>query len=100
MRTFGGVVLDHAGTKGNQTTQVIGVAETAAGARSGGSDTSFYFMKFGGQWLTGLQKESPKRLFDAVTDDGVTHRVVFEWPVGLMSFNTRAIGRVRGIKPF
>jgi hypothetical protein len=96
--TFDGVALVWAGTKGDQVTEIIpSDAETAAGARIGGTDTSYYVVKFGYPYIQGLQMAPPKRIFDDICDDGVTHRVVFEWPVGLSVMNTRAIVRIRGI---
>ncbi len=45
-----------------------------------------------------MQMHEPRRIFDDITDDGVTHRVVFEWPVGLMVFHDKSVVRMRNVK--
>lgn len=98
---FAGVTMMFAGTKGDQSTEIVGNAETNnGGARTGGTASSLYIVKFGMPNLIGLQMGAPERTFDDITDDGVTHRTVFEWPVGLATFDNRSIVRVSGIKPF
>ncbi len=97
--TFMGIPMDWAGTEGDQTTQVITNTETDAGAPTGSSRTSFYFIRFGHPYLQGIQMEAPRRTFDGMTDDGVTHRIVFQWPVGLSTFQNKSIVRYRGVVP-
>lgn len=97
--TFAGVPIMFAGTKGDQSTEIIGNAETNAGVRTGGSATSLYVVKWGMPNVIGLQMGSPERTFDDITDDGVTHRTVFEWPVGLATFDNRSMVRISGIVP-
>ena len=41
----------------------------------------------------------PKRIYDDIINDGVTHRTVFEWPVGLSKFHIKAVVRLRGVIP-
>lgn len=99
VQTFMGVRMDWAGTQGDQTTQVITNTETAAGARTGGTNTSFYFIRFGASYVQGIQMHEPRKIFDDIIDDGVTRRAVFEWPVGLTTFHQKSIVRLRGITP-
>jgi len=94
---FAGIPVMWAGTKGDQSTEIIPVTETAAGARTGGSDTSYYFVQLGHPYVQGMQMRPPQRLYDGVISDGVTRRVVFQWPVGLRMSNNRAVVRLRGI---
>lgn len=99
VKSFMGIRLDWAGTIGDQSTQVITNTETAAGARTGGANTSFYFIRFGGSYVQGLQMHEPRKIFDDIIDDGVTRRVVHEWPVGLKMFHNKSVVRLRGITP-
>ena len=98
VKTFGGTRIDFIGTKADQTTQIITTTEDPGDA--GNDSTSFYFVRFARPYLTGIQLNPPERVFDDLTDDGVTHRVVFEWPLGLASKHKRAIVRLTNIKPF
>lgn len=95
IRMFNGIPVMWAGTKGDQTTEIITSTEDPG---DGGNDaTSFYFVKFGERDLTGLQMNAPEKIYDAVISDGVTHRTVFEWPVGLASFHKRSIVRLKDV---
>ena len=98
IKSFMGIPIEWAGTQGDQSTPIITNTETAAGARTGGNTTSFYFIRFGKPYVTGMQMHEPKRIFDGITDDGVTHRVVFQWPVGLLQFHDKAVVRYRNVK--
>ncbi len=96
---FRGIPIMEAGTKGDQTTQIITSTETNAGASTGGTATSFYFVRFGKQHVQGWQMHEPKRIYDDIINDGVTHRTVFEWPVGLTKFHIKSVVRLRGVIP-
>ncbi len=96
---FRGMPFMEAGTKGDQTTQIITSTETNAGASTGGTATSYYFIRFGLQHVQGWQMHEPKRIYDDIINDGVTHRTVFEWPVGLSKFSIKSIVRLRGVVP-
>lgn len=98
VKTFGGTRIDFIGTKADQSTQIITTSEDPGDA--GNDSTSFYFVRFARPYLTGIQMNAPERVFDDLTDDGVTHRVVFEWPLGLSAKHKRAIVRLTNIKPF
>lgn len=100
IESFAGAPMTFAGTKGDQSTEVIPNTEADDGdTRTGGDTTSYYVMKFGMPNIVGIQMHSPERIFDDITDDGVTHRVVFEWPVGLATFDNRSHVRISGVKP-
>lgn len=95
--TFRGTPIMFAGTKGDQTTEIITSSEDPG---DGGNDaTSFYFVKFGERNLAGLQMNAPEKIYDQVVNDGVTHRVVWEWPVGLHAWHRRSIVRVSKVVP-
>ena len=91
---YDGVPISWAGTLGDQTTEILGSAETKSG---GSGETSFLFVKWGEPWVHGLQLHEPERIFDDITDDGVTRRVVFEWPVGLSVLHRRSAVRLFGV---
>ncbi|KKN77072.1 hypothetical protein LCGC14_0364110 [marine sediment metagenome] len=96
---FRGMPFEEAGTTGDQTTQIITSTETNAGASTGGTATSFYFIRFDKQHIQGWQMHEPRRIYDDIINDGVTHRTVFEWPVGLSSFAIKSVVRLRGVVP-
>ncbi len=96
---YRGIEVIEAGTKGDQTTQIITSTETNAGAKTGGTATSWYFVRFGKSHVQGWQMHEPKRIYDDIINDGVTHRTVFEWPVGLSKFHIKSVVRLRGVIP-
>ena len=99
--TFNGIPVVHVGTKGDQSTQIITNTENFTGSPiTGGTATSFYLVRWGEPYTTGIQMNAPERIFDGILDDGVTHRVVFEWPVGLAFFHKRSVVRISGVTPF
>lgn len=91
--TYRGVPFAFAGKKADQSTQIITKAEGT------GTETSFYFVKTGGEYVKGIQMAAPQRIFDDVTDSGVTHRIVFQWPVGLSSKHDHSVVRLRNVTP-
>lgn len=94
---YKGVTIDYAGTKADQSTEIITSTEDPG---DGSSDsTSFYFTKLGHPYVQGIQLHEPQKIYDQVITDGVTHRTVFEWPVGLTMFHKKGITVVRNIKP-
>jgi len=93
---YSGIPILDVGTKGDQSTQIITNTETVG---TSSATTSFYFIRLGKQYLTGIQMHEPRRIFDDITDDGVTHRVVFEWPVGLATFHNKSIVHLKGVIP-
>lgn len=100
VQMYRGFPIIYMGTKGDQSSEIITDTETAAGARTGGTNTSYYFVKFGGPTnVVGLQMNQPERIFDDVIDDGVTRRTVFEWAVGLAVLQQKSVVRLRGVKP-
>lgn len=94
---FRDIPLAWAGTKGDQSTEIITSSEDPGDA--GNDATSFYFIRFGDRHLSGLQMNAPEKIYDQVISDGVTHRTVFEWPVGLSSFHKRSVVRIKDVVP-
>ena len=96
---FRGMPFMEAGTKGDQTTQIITSTEDNAGEGTSSTRTSFYFIRFDKQHIQGWQMHEPQRIYDDIINDGVTHRTVFEWPVGISSFAIKSVVRLRGVIP-
>jgi hypothetical protein len=93
--TYRGIPFAFAGKKADQSTQIITDTEDPG---DGGSDsTSFYCIKLGGPYVKGIQLAEPARIFDDVTDSGVTHRVVFQWPLGLSMKHDHSVTRLFGV---
>jgi hypothetical protein len=98
--SFMGVPILRAGTKADQSTSIITATETDDGTATTGADnTSFYIMKLGGDHVHGMQMGSPETPLDRLIDDGVTHRVVFQWKVGIGAWNKRSVVRYYGVDP-
>ena len=92
--TYDGTPIAWAGTLGDQSTEIIKSNETKSG---GTGETSYVFLRWGEPYVHGLQMHAPERIFDDITDDGVTRRVVFEWPVGLSVLHRRSMVRLYGV---
>lgn len=94
---YKGVPIDWAGTKADQSTEIITATEDPGDA--GNDSTSFYFVKFGRPYVEGIQLHSPERVFDGILNDGVTHRTVIEWPVGIAMKHNKGVVRLSNVKP-
>ncbi len=95
IRSYRGARIVDVGTKGDQTTKIITSAEVEGSATT---CTSFYFVRLGvNEHLGGLQLHAPKIVWDGVKDDGVTKRVVVEWPCGIALWHPRSVARLKGI---
>ncbi len=92
---YKGIPVDYAGKKADQSTEIITTTEDPGDA--GNDSTSFYFLRMGHPYIQGVQLHEPKRVFDEILNDGVTHRTVFEWPVGLTAFHKKSITRLNNI---
>ena len=84
---------------GTQSTYIISSTETANGsADTGATYTSLYAVRYGKNSFSGWQFEPLKPSGPEKLPNGVTYRLVFDWAVGLWQPNTRAVGRLFGIK--
>ena len=95
--TYKGIPIDYAGTKADQSTQSITSTEDPGDA--GNDSTSMYFVKLGHPYVQGIQLHAPQRVYDEIINDGVTHRTVFEWPVGITMFHNKGVTRLTNFKP-
>jgi len=97
---FMGVPIVRAGTKADQSTSIITATESDDGTATTGADnTSFYIMRLGEPYVHGMQIGGPETPLDRLIDDGVTHRVVFQWKVGIGAWNKRSVVRYYGVDP-
>jgi len=96
--TYKGIPIVDAGFKSDDTTKIIGNAETTNGsALTGGSATSIYAVKLGSEFLTGWQ-EYPLEVNDlGLLNDGVFYRTVIDWVVGIAVSNPRSVARLYGV---
>jgi len=93
---FRGIPILWAGTLGNQTTEIITSTEDPG---DGGNDaTSYYFCRLGSNHVRGIQLAPIKKIYDQVTSDAITHRIAFDWYVGLRS-NKRSAVRLSKVVP-
>lgn len=92
----GGPKLIDIGYKGDQTTRIIGNAESTTGAPSGGTLTSIYAVKFGLDYLTGWQLEEPQVIDHQKA--ALQREVVVDWYTGLFITNPRSIARLYRIQ--
>jgi len=100
INTFANVPFYRAGTKADQSTKIITATESDDGTATTGADnTSFYIMRLGEPYVHGLQQGVPTTPLDRIIDDGVTHRVVFQWKVGIGAWNKRSVVRLFGVDP-
>lgn len=81
------------GLKADQSTRVI-TTETVNSVAC----RPVFFLKIGHPYITGIQQyavevDPPKKL-----DDGVTFRVVIDWPVGIHHVHNRSISKLAGVR--
>lgn len=97
---YAGVPFIRAGTKADQSTKIITATESDDGTSTTGADnTSFYIMRLGDPYVHGMQIGKPDTPLDRLIDDGVTHRIVFQWKVGIGAWNKRSVVRYFNVNP-
>jgi hypothetical protein len=93
---YGSIPLYDIGVQADQTTQIIGNAETQGSAVDA---TSIYALKYGSEaFLGGLQEYALR-----VTDFGEletkpVYRTRVDWPIGLATWHPRCIARMVGLR--
>jgi len=96
----GGPAIVEAGTTNplDLTSQVIGDVENVNGAAlSGGTGTSIYAIKFGGEYLNGWQEYGLDVNEVGWLENGLTYRVVVDWTPGIYMVSPFSLGRIYGI---
>lgn len=96
VESYGPAQIMDVGVKGDQSTLIIGNAETEGTATDA---TSIYIVRFDvAQYLWGIQ-EHPIRVKDiGELESKPAVRTRVEWPVGLAQVNKRAIVRLKGLR--
>ena len=93
----GGPWIYDLGTQADQATEIIGNAENLAGsALLGGTATSLYAMRTGGNYLSGMQLYGLDVQRIGLLESGVAYRTVIDWPVGIKFVNPRSVARLTG----
>lgn len=85
----GGPMILDIGYKADQTTKIMTDDEGATGLQGGGTKTSLFFLKFGDEYLTGVQKKSGLTSFEWQT--GVLKHVELDWAAGIFITNPRSV---------
>lgn len=88
-----GIKWYNTGYKADQSTKIIGT-ETVNSVNC----RPVYFLKTGKPYVHGIQQYSMDIVGPFRTDDGVTHRVTVDWPVGLHHVHNRSISRLSGVR--
>jgi hypothetical protein len=93
----GGPWIYDLGTQADQATEIITNTENlAASALTGGTATSLYAMRTGGNFLSGMQLYGLDVQRIGLLESGVAYRTVIDWPIGIKHVNPRAIARLTG----
>ncbi len=87
------------GYKADQSTRIITVTETSAGAAGASTFSSIYAVNYGEDHLFGWQFEplAPKDI-GLIGNAGTIYRVLIDWAFGLMNMHTRSMARLYDIK--
>lgn len=86
------------GYKSDGSTMIIGNVELTDGtAKTGGTATSLYAVKFGEKFLMGLQLYGIDVQDQGLLESGVAYRTVIDWPLGIMAVNPRSFAQLSGV---
>lgn len=97
-KTYKGARFIDMGLKYDESTRIIGNAETAAGtALTGGGCTSMYAIKVGKENFTAWQEYSLTVHAPELQSNKVTYKSVIDWIVGLAIVHPRSVARLYGI---
>lgn len=93
-----GPIIRDLGVKADQTTKIIGNVETLDGtALTTGTATSIYAVKFGEDYLQGINLGDVDVNDIGMLENGVGYRTVIDWFVGLFYVNPRSFARLSGL---
>lgn len=76
---------------GAQTLPILGDAETAFTALTGGAVSSMYCVRFGEPYVAGWCQEMPSAEDVGLTEDRINYRTVVRWSPGLYIVNPRSV---------
>ena len=97
---YGNTRLVDIGVKADQTSDIIPVIESTAGAATGGVASSIYAVKFGVGDLTWGIQQYPIEVEDlGQLESKPVYRTRVDWPLGLATVDPRSVGRLFNFKP-
>ena len=86
----GGPKVIYAGKKYDQSTEILGDAESTYTALSGGATSSMYCVRFGAPYVEGWAQEKPQATDVGLTEDQVNYRTVVRAALGLFMTSPRS----------
>ena len=86
---MGGAKIAQAGYKVDQSTQILGDAESSFTALTGGSDSSMYCVHFGEPYVAGWAMKMPTAEDVGLLEDRVNYRTVVDGSIGLYVVSPR-----------
>jgi hypothetical protein len=92
----GGAKVMDAGYRYDQSTAILGDAETALTALSGGAVSSMYCVRFGEPYISGWCQEMPTAEDVGLTEDRVNYRTVVRFSPGLFMTSPRSAALAYG----
>lgn len=93
-----GPIIRDAGLKSDQVTNIITNVELLDGtALTGGTGTSIYAVKYGEDYLQGINLGDVDTNNIGLLENGVSYRTVIDWFVGITYVNPRSFARLSGI---
>lgn len=83
-----------AGVKVDQTTTIVATDSSVASTAC----RPFYFVRLGDPYIQGIQEYPMEVSQSFQLDDGVTFRVVIDWPVGIRHVHPRSAAQLLGVQ--
>lgn len=100
VNTYGpnGPKLYDIGYQADQSTKIVGNVETTDGtAKTGGTATSAFAVRFGKRFLMGLELYGIDAQDMGLLENGHAYRTVVDWPIGLYLVHPRSIAQLSGV---
>jgi hypothetical protein len=92
----GGPKIIDVGYKYDQSTAILGDAETSYTSLTGGAVSSMYCVRFGDPYVTGWCQEKPNAEDVGMTEDRVNFRTVVRWSPGIFMSSPRSAALAYG----
>lgn len=90
---YDGTLFYDMGVQSDQTSKIVST-DTVGGQAC----RRCYFGRFGRPYLQGIQEYPLETEGPFMLDDGVTHRVVVDWPVGIRHIHPKSFAVLRGVR--
>lgn len=95
---FRGAIVRDIGYKADQSTRIITVTETAAGAAGASNFTSIYAVNYGLDHFFGWQFAPLQARDLGLLNNGVIYRTMIDWAGGFINASNRSIARLYDVK--